>query len=103
MSRQDNQSFKERQEDNSSDPNLHPSWAAKRKQSSITEFAGKKIKFGDDDATSATPAAPAPRTPKPLAPAPVKAPDSNLHPSWAAKKQHQGIQKFEGKKMVFDD
>ena len=31
-----------------SDPNLHPSWAAKRKQTGISEFAGKKIKFDDD-------------------------------------------------------
>ena len=29
--------------------------------------------------------------------------DPSLHPSWAAKKQNQGIQKFEGKKVVFDD
>merc|ERR1712029_892459 len=103
MTRQDNQSFKERQRDNSTDPNLHPSWAAKRKQSGITEFSGKKIKFGDDGAVPTTAPPAVVKTPKPLAPAPAITPDSNLHPSWAAKKQKQGIQKFAGKKMVFDD
>ena len=48
LSRQENESFKSRQKDNLSDPNLHPSWAAKRKQTGISEFAGKKIKFDDD-------------------------------------------------------
>ena len=76
--------------------NLHPSWAAKRKQSSISEFSGKKIKF-DDDGGSAAQTEPRPLQPK-KAPAPA-----GLHPSWAAKKEKQGIQSFAGKKTVFGD
>ena len=102
MTRQDNESFKARREENSSDRNLHPSWAAKRKQSGITEFSGKKIKFGDDDQAVTTAAKPSPKPIMAAAAPPPKA-DPSLHPSWAAKKQQQGIQKFEGKKMVFDD
>ena len=88
--------------------NLHPSWAAKRKTQSIGEFQGKKIKFDDDDEGGARKILSAPREVRPqVAPRPSSqgsAESSNLHPSWAARKeQHKGIQAFQGKKIVFNN
>ena len=74
---------------------LHPSWAAKKKQKiniSNGGIQGKKIIFDQDHHGSD------------IIPVTAKVDKSNLHPSWAAKKDtNKGIQPFQGKKMVFDD
>ncbi|KAJ3074856.1 hypothetical protein HDU98_010036 [Podochytrium sp. JEL0797] len=103
--------------------NLHPSWAAKKKQSmAMGHSSGKKVVFGDDadsaePVTAAVVAAPSKfkktandKKPvvaanafvkKPAAPEPV---DEKLHPSWAAKKkQSLAMGHSEGKKIVFGD
>jgi len=85
------------------DTNVHPSWAAKKRQSTtIAKFEGKKIKFGDDGG-SVNSSKPAYVPPVVKAP-PSAAPAEKLHPSWAAKQnQKSSIQAFQGKKVVFGD
>ena len=73
--------------------NLHPSWAAKRKQKINIDdkIQGKKIRFDHQDEDFVTKSSHS-NEPK------------NLHPSWAAKKDfNKGIQPFQGKKKVFND
>ena len=85
------------------DANVHPSWAAKKRQNTtIAKFEGKKIKFGDDGG-SINSSKPAYVPPVVKAP-PSAAPTEKLHPSWAAKQnQKSSIQAFQGKKVVFGD
>lgn len=75
---------------NDDDPNVHPSWSAKRKQKALPSFQGKKVKFDNDNANSSTN---------------TKTEDmSNLHPSWAAKqKLKPTITEFKGSKITFDE
>ena len=85
---------------------IHPSWAAKRKLSAISNIdlniKGKKITFDeggleekhnfqDNNKPNATPKN------KPLSQF------KSLHPSWAAKKEQIGIKQFTGKKTVFGE
>lgn len=66
------------------DPEAHPSWAAKRKQNTIPEFLGKKIKFDADDKDDNS--------------------KEKLHPSWAAKQKLKPIiTEFKGTKVKFDE
>jgi len=85
------------------DTNVHPSWAAKKRQSTtIAKFEGKKIKFGDDggsvNASKTAYVSPVVKA------TPSAAPAEKIHPSWAAKQnQKSSIQAFQGKKVVFGD
>lgn len=87
----------------SAEVDVHPSWAAKKRQNTtIAKFEGKKIKFGDDGGyvNSSKPAYVPPVVKAP----PTAAPSEKLHPSWAAKQnQKTSIQAFQGKKVVFGD
>merc|ERR1719244_8790 len=100
----DSQNFKENknyelqnQTSKEVDPNLHPSWAAKKKaHQSFAKFEGKKIKF-DDGASSTSSVT---KTNHNASSQPLSK-DPKLHPSWAAKQsQKASIQTFQGKKMV---
>ena len=107
MSRQDNQSFKERQKDNSSDPNLHPSWAAKKKaKSEVVQFQGKRTVF--DDAGEGGGVKEYTSGGKEYKSEAKKSTgggeEKGLHPSWAAKQSQKAkILPFQGKKTVFED
>lgn len=69
----------------------HPSWAAKRKQKTIPDFQGKKVKFGGNDG------------PAKKVGADTKSDDKNVHPSWAAKQKLKPvISEFKGSKITFD-
>lgn len=73
------------------DPDVHPSWSAKRKQKSIPIFQGKKITFGEASSSETA--------------KPTNNPEesSKLHPSWEAKqKQKPVIAAFRGSKITFD-
>lgn len=71
--------------------NEHPSWAAKRKQKTIPNFQGKKVKFGEDVGKKAATGSAS------------KTADNNVHPSWAAKQKLKPvISEFKGSKITFD-
>ena len=84
----------------------HPSWVARQSQKpSIAKFAGKKIKFGqDDDATTDVPEKGSSTIQRPNVSAGKDWKDEGKqHPSWAARQsQKTGIAKFAGKKITFD-
>lgn len=79
----------------------HPAWVANEQQKpTVTNFKGKKIKFGEDgDITETSIASPAI-----TAPTPTPASTEGMHPSWVAKqKLKPKIAVFSGKKIKFDD
>lgn len=90
---------------------MHPSWKAKKAQSSgIVGFQGKKVVFGGDDGDDVKPRvvkegqASASGANRSLISAPTPAAKTDLHPSWQAKKaQTSGIVAFKGKKLVFGE
>ncbi|TDG52054.1 hypothetical protein AWZ03_001335 [Drosophila navojoa] len=79
----------------------HPAWVADEQQKPIvTNFKGKKIKFGEDGDITETSIAP----PVPTAPNPTPVSTEGMHPSWVAKqKLKPKIAVFSGKKIKFDD
>ena len=89
---------------------IHPSWAAKRKLSAISNIdlniKGKKITFDEGGLEEKhnfegknKPSAKRDVTPKNKPLSQFK----TLHPSWAAKKEQIGIKQFTGKKTVFGE
>ena len=87
----------------------HPSWEAKKKQTTITNFSGKKISFDDDDGVKEEPKAVKEIEPPKVEKKGAKKQDfSKKHPSWIIreelkKKPKAVITEFKGKKMTFDD
>uniref|UniRef100_A0A182KHP6 Sulfatase N-terminal domain-containing protein n=1 Tax=Anopheles christyi TaxID=43041 RepID=A0A182KHP6_9DIPT len=81
-----------------SNNDVHPSWAAKQAQKAILPFAGKKVFFSDENATTKRS-----RTTSGNSVHNSQADNSNLHPSWVAKQAQSGIKPFAGKKIAFND
>lgn len=77
------------------DESVHPSWKAKRKQTGLLDFKGKKVKFGGEDNEV---------TQTNVNNASTNKDTSDLHPSWVAKqKLKPTITAFKGSKITFDD
>ena len=88
---------------------IHPSWAAKRKLSAISNIdlnvKGKKITF-DEGGLEEKHNFQDKNNPTAKRDVPKNKPPSqlqSLHPSWAAKKEQIGIKQFTGKKTVFGE
>ena len=86
--------------------NIHPSWAAKRKIADSAHIninlKGNKIKFDDNGKQEVKNYHKNEHTIQIKHSEDLHKP-SNLHPSWAAKKEQKGIQQFSGKKTVFGE
>ena len=98
--------------ENSTEEKIHPSWAAKRNQqqkiaisTSIGTVSNKKIKFDDFGSNNVESSQKQSKSAEIRHESSFSEPaEKNMHPSWAAKKSSkQGIQHFQGKKVVFGD
>jgi hypothetical protein len=97
---------------NSTEEKIHPSWAAKRNQqqkiaisTAIGTVPNKKIKFDDFGSNNVESSQKQSKSAETRHESSFSEPaEKNMHPSWAAKKSSkQGIQHFQGKKVVFGD
>ena len=98
--------------ENSTEEKIHPSWAAKRNQqqkiaisTAIGTVSNKKIKFDDFGSNNVESSQKQSKSAETRHESSFSEPaEKNMHPSWAAKKSSkQGIQHFQGKKVVFGD